>query len=189
MDGIRRFIPTYLDTIWTPSYKHRTLKLGNLLQSFNNPDIIDIKIGTESWDPDGTSEKIAYKRAKWANQVQVGLNIEGMSVDGQHQSKSYFKGLQDEKGGEAGILEAVRMYFQANTQHVPECLAQLDVLAAWFEQQTALKFISSSVLIICDPEKCGVHMVDFAHVWPTNTKDVCYLTGLKNLCGMIRCLQ
>ena len=135
-----------------------------------------------------TTEKKAYKKAKWANQLQVGLNIEGMNVDGKQHAKSFFKGLQDEKGAEAGILAGVRLYFQAHSRHMPECLAQLDALAIWFEQQATLKFISSSLLIICDSEKCGVYMVDFAHVWPTDTKDVCYLTGLNNLRGMIRSL-
>jgi hypothetical protein len=58
------------------------------------------------------------------------------------------------------------------------------------EQQSDLRFYSSSLLFVCDgieekekQPQISLRMIDFAHVFPIKDggKDDCYLIGLRNL--------
>lgn len=56
------------------------LLLQDLTTNFSKPNVIDLKIGTHSYEPDASEEKIARESSKYAQQALFGFRIVGMRV-------------------------------------------------------------------------------------------------------------
>jgi hypothetical protein len=157
---------------------------------FVNPDVMDLKLGGTSWDPDVSPEKVAYKQAKWRHQHEIALNVEGCHVTGQHHGKGKWREIQDDQGAEQGVRQALALFFGARGADsrgmLASFLAQIETIRDWFQNQMLFHFINSSLLFVSDDTHARVFMVDFAHVWPANTVDAECIRGLERLARMLR---
>ena len=54
--------------------------MENISSNFCKPNILDIKIGQITYDPEASTEKMAREEAKFAFTKQLGFQITGMMV-------------------------------------------------------------------------------------------------------------
>ena len=184
---LKPYLPVFKGTSWNEQRTQRRIVLSNLLRGFDDPDVMDIKIGGVSWDPDASASKVDYKKTKWCHQFEIALNVEGCHVGGVHHGKGVWREIQDQDGAEEGIRQALLLFFESRHGRLMECLVQLGGILAWFRSQMAFHFVNSSILFVSDRDRIGVFMVDFAHVWPANnTIDHECIRGLARLDAMLR---
>jgi hypothetical protein len=56
------------------------LILEDITHPFSRPSLIDIKMGTKTYEPDASPKKIAYERSKFSGQEELGFRFVGMKV-------------------------------------------------------------------------------------------------------------
>ncbi|ODM97617.1 Inositol polyphosphate multikinase [Orchesella cincta] len=151
------------------------LVMENILQGFNKPCAIDLKIGSQTWSPDATEAKIQQER-------NFGKSLDITTING-----------------------AVKEFFNAENSPLYRNLVKIVYdklleIEKVFDVQKEFKIYGSSVLIAYDAEyflrhsendsaisrssiPLRVYLIDFAHVHPSEDGklDENYLFGLKNL--------
>nr|KAG5692684.1 hypothetical protein BaRGS_028484 [Batillaria attramentaria] len=162
-----------------------TPQLPALVLRLPQPNVLDLKMGRVTYDPEATPEKIRQETSKYPPLQQLGFQIIGMMV------WAIFFGL-----GRGGLRKDV----------VKALLVKLRRLEAWFLTQKQLAFYASSILIVYnkgrvpvaggpstgradgEPRTCAddhplveLRMIDFAHVFPGTGIDQNYLFGLQKL--------
>lgn len=184
------------------------LLLKNLTAPFRRPNIIDIKMGTQTYEPAATASKQMREAAKYPQQSEIGFRIVGMRVwdasvdDYRCWDKSF--GVKLKTHEEA--REALATFFKCSedggdpsyARHVlSSVMEQLAHIKKWFEEEnTTLSFYASSILIVYDGSEVNgvdspmyqapvLKMIDFAHVCRQAGGDVGYLKGVKSLSSML----
>lgn len=196
-----------------PPTTHSHLLLQNLIASFRQPNIIDIKMGTRTYEPTAPISKQISQAAKYPQQLVLGFRIVGMGVhmpDGTYQywDKSFGVTLKKEED----LVAALMSFFQCtnaamNKPYIRFILAcviqQLNRIKHWFEvENTSLVFYASSILIAYEKSIqiddvtfstcCNepiVKMIDFAHVCRRTGGDCGYLTGLRSLIKILCAIE
>jgi hypothetical protein len=176
--------------------------MKNLLDGYDKPCIMDIKMGVTSADPNDSAEKQASMSAKdkGSTTVSLGVRVVGIKTwnaeknDWVQHDKAWGKALTDDN-----FADGVKVYFQDEAQRkvvAPEFVKRLQEIEAYMKKQKDLMFISSSVLFVMDgaagaDPKCNLKMIDFAHCIPLNGEknDEGYLTGLSNLIPILEALS
>ncbi|CAH0520609.1 unnamed protein product [Peronospora belbahrii] len=192
--ALMRFLPTYYGTIVAPQAEDKEeemtfvngecLVLEDLTWGRQWPCIMDVKMGTRSYEEDASAEKIAFEKSKFPLQETVGLRIQGIKVfDPQRQSYVEF----DKVFGRAitsvdELALAFRRYFPVQDtiktiKLLEAFLRRLDQLKTWFDDQQGTMFIASSFLFLYDgvesveeakltseAYKADIRLIDFAHV-------------------------
>lgn len=168
------------------------------------PCIMDVKMGTRSYEHNAPIEKIAYEKSKFPLQEKVGLRIQGMKVY-QHTKKGY---VEFDKSFGRGIVSleqlvyAFRCYFPADDTTKKIALLQtflhrLGQIKEWFDEQQSTEFIASSFLFLYDGDmssangsKADIRLIDFAHVtMPVSPKrDEGLRTGIATLISSFQTL-
>lgn len=174
------------------------LVLEDITEGFLNPSIMDVKIGTQTWGPDASEEKIAKESAKYVGtKGPLGFSILGMivhSFDSQKSQKfdkSFGKNLKCEQ------VHLVPETFFCNGEKPPKKLVKIVVdkmkaIRDVFEMQRKYKIYASSLLLAYDAskvrsenldEKCvNIRLIDFAHVFDADgQRDDNFLGGINNL--------
>ena len=64
-------------------------RLEDITKQFKNPNILDVKVGPITYDPDATPEKIAQEKSKYPPLPLVRFQLIGMRVSALH----FFPGL------------------------------------------------------------------------------------------------
>ena len=187
--------------------------LQDLTKGFKHRNIMDIKIGLQTFEPNAPKTKIQAEKNKYPLQESLGFRISGAKMfcheEGiyKHWDKYFGRSLSSEDK----LKEAFNLFFQRRfdgpfgfenqvcSDIVDSTLYQLEqIILPWMEKQRKYKFYSSSVLIIFDkdiskqkPAKVKVSMIDFAHVTINENSDLDsnYITGLKNLISILRCVN
>lgn len=85
------------------------LILEDLTQGRLGPCIMDVKVGTVSYESDATPEKIAYEKQKFPLQETVGLRIQGIKV--LDPATQQYEELDKHFGRQAGSLEELATAF------------------------------------------------------------------------------
>lgn len=179
------------------------LVFGNVSSDFVKPCVLDLKIGTQTFEPDAPASKQARDLAKYPHQAEIGFRLIGMRVltygeDGelafQTKDKTYGRSLEPERAYE-GLATFLHNGRALRTDVIVQFLEELEGLIACFEKQTAYHFYSTSLLLVYDGhegEGAGTEvvlkMIDFAHV-RTDTagrRDEGFLYGLTNLQRRLR---
>ncbi|KAL7535811.1 hypothetical protein ACHAXR_006748 [Thalassiosira sp. AJA248-18] len=194
------------------SLQNPHLLLQNLTAPFRHPNIIDIKMGTHTFEPTAPLSKQVREAAKYPQQSEIGFRIVGMRVhdptaaaDGEYRcwDKSFGVNLKTRED----VAQALLTFFQCNNNeagmgtpyilHVISCvIKQLTQIKIWFEENATLAFYASSILIVYDGGEPGVmtshpyqepvlKMIDFAHVCRQTGGDTGYLRGVKSLSRII----
>ncbi|CAJ1978186.1 unnamed protein product [Sphenostylis stenocarpa] len=204
--AIRRFFPDFYGTAVVPasdgSGPHPHLILEDLVSPYAKPSVMDVKIGSRTWNADDSEEYIAkcMKKDRETSSLPLGFRISGVkdSISSWEPSRTFLQKLSAE--GVALLLRKFVSSFNAEdsdrdcdfaAEVFGSVLERLVELKAWFEVQTVYHFYSCSVLVVYEKEKGKakpvVKLVDFAHVVPGNgVIDHNFLGGL---CSFINFLK
>jgi len=198
---VKQFAPSFFGAQEKDGNKH--VVLADLTAGFNKPCILDVKIGTSSVGEDASPEKKASMEAKDRGTTthSLGIRITAMKVyqteknDYVSLGKSWGKKVTPET-----MLESLSQFFnngsRLRTELIPLYLEKIRDVQQWINDQTQLRFYSSSLLFIYDGEesddpKIELKMIDFAHVHPIQDggKDDGYIFGIQNLIDHLEKLQ
>jgi 1D-myo-inositol-tetrakisphosphate 5-kinase/inositol-polyphosphate multikinase len=219
---LHNFIPNYFGVV-----KHHTLVRPSipspygisydsylLLQdttvNFSKPCVIDIKVGSQSYEPDATEEKRKREHSKYPAQASFGFRIVGMRIhDPSHReackdgfvfySKQFGRSLLSREE----LKQAFVTYFgsrsvntsQSNKRSntISNILCHLKSIQHWFQDNDSICFYASSLLIAYEgnsetsenPDMVNVKMIDFGRVRRQAGGDPGYLLGLNTITSLL----
>ncbi|KAH9085849.1 hypothetical protein Ae201684P_005547 [Aphanomyces euteiches] len=119
------FVPAFYGVIRLPSTDEdgprRYLQIKNLLGGMIHPCIMDVKVGTKSYEPTASRDKIALEIAKCPLQATMGFRLQGIKVywDSKQEHVSYDKYFFRDLATAESIEAAFVKYFEAGPDHVP----------------------------------------------------------------------
>ncbi|KAF0694832.1 hypothetical protein As57867_014302, partial [Aphanomyces stellatus] len=172
----------------------RYLQLEDLLHGMTKPCIMDVKIGTKSYEPNASADKMALEAAKSPLQAIVGFRLQGIKVycDGGYVSldKHYMRTLSTlDEVVDGGFRKYVAAAGAERRQLLMRLQAKVNAMVAWFDSQTTLHFIASSLLFVydaADATRGDVRLIDFAHVqFDQSTRDEGVRTGLRTVSSIL----
>jgi 1D-myo-inositol-tetrakisphosphate 5-kinase/inositol-polyphosphate multikinase len=189
------------------------LLLNDLTIPFSKPCVMDLKMGSQTYEPDAPEDKRLRESSKYRQQELFGFRIVGMriydpkhpDVDAKgfrHFGKSYGRSLATRED----VREAMRLYFSAGVKRDPDSgdaqervrtraianmLLELRPLRRFFEENKSLRFYSSSLLIVYEGDEskentASIKMIDFGRVRRESAVDHGYSMGLRTLRHTLR---
>lgn len=172
----------------------RFMILDDLTFGYDKPSVIDLKLGTKTWEEDAPQEKIDRESKKYPIQRKIGFRLTGMRVFNR-ETNQY--DIYDKKFGyqqtEESLASMFALFFsQVNIAKrkdvITSILSQLKPILEWFEIPGHMKFICMSILFILegssnDDYRPIVKLVDFAHVkqLPATERDEGCIVGIKRI--------
>lgn len=163
------------------------LSLENLTHGMLEPCVLDLKMGTQTYDENATPEKIAREKKKYPPQEKIGFRIVGMKTK---HGNEWWKSSRDwcMDITEDTMTSALREFFtdgvSVRNAVVDKVLEQLNDIETILSVASTWRMYGSSLLIVFDAANLSsvtVKMIDFAHVFPIQEyggKDHGYLDGL-----------
>ncbi|CAF0976286.1 unnamed protein product [Adineta steineri] len=198
---LRPFLPKLLGTYQFDGMTY--LILENIIQSYEYPCAIDIKLGRVTYDCEATPEKIERQIAKFEPAAEIGFQLLGWKTYRQLDN-SY---IYHDKKCARSLTKDDLLYGMAHFFGAPEydhrpivraVLERLVVLEQIMAKQYEFVFIASSLLIVYDGKnrendniKVDVRLVDFAHVFPSSSNtepDENFLFGLRHCINYLKML-
>jgi hypothetical protein len=121
--------------------------------SRDHPSIIDIKMGTQTYDPTASIEKIVKETSKYIHQRQLGFRISGMKVFNHH-TKQYL--IKDKFFGRSlepsTVMYGLGLFFYNGyticKEIISDVIHQLNGLLMIMNEQVDYKFYCTSLLIV-----------------------------------------
>ena len=175
--------------------------LEDLTRKYSKPCIIDVKMGTRSFEPDATDEKKLNEAGKYPQQADFGLRIVAIRVYNPSNANAddsgyvyYSKHYGRSLSSRCKLKEAFRAFVgvHGTGEPISNVLKQLEEIKAWFLKNDSFCFYSSSVIIVYEgDDKCKessppiVKMIDFARVRRQRGGDEGYLLGLNTLVTLL----
>lgn len=207
------FTPAYYGVVhlsWDTDY----IVLQDVTANFAKPCVIDIKMGTQTYEPDASTEKRNLERNKYVHQTTFGMRIVSMRLfDPEHADadergyRSFPKSFGRELNSREAVLTALKTFFSCGVTDsssnnvtpklrarvISSIVAQLRQLHDWFECNDRLAFYASSLLLVYDGDSCrgdatSAKMIDFGHVRRQRGGDHGYAFGLRTLISMLTAL-
>ncbi|KAG2531556.1 hypothetical protein JM16_001009 [Phytophthora kernoviae] len=194
--GLQALLPAYSGTIVVPEgqdggdeeaktsngmHSGQYLVLEDLTWQRQWPCVMDVKMGTRSYEDGATAEKIAYEKSKFPLQDEVGFRIQGIKVYDPKKGEyvEFDKHFGRSITSADALAPAFRNYFPAD--NTPKTIAllqaflrRLEQFKTWFDEQERAEFIASSFLFLYngevsdsdkeDPYAADIRLIDFAHV-------------------------
>jgi len=190
------------------------LLLYNLTRHFSKPCVVDLKMGTETFEPDASEEKKVRERKKYPPQAEFGFRLVAMRIynpssgsadkDGYlYFPKKFGRSLETRDQ----VKRALHTFFggsnlpkevQANRSAViKKILNKLKLFKSWFLDNNVFAFSASSILLLYEGdtisnEEDGVQldmatakMIDFGRVRRQPGGDIGYLKGLVTLIALL----
>ncbi|KAH9580383.1 hypothetical protein MS3_00009053 [Schistosoma haematobium] len=77
---LRQFIPTYYGVFQCPGTKAYYMALTDLVADFKQPNICDFKMGTVTYLPGSSPDKISREQVKYMWRRKLGFVLSGMQV-------------------------------------------------------------------------------------------------------------
>ena len=219
---LSRFTPVYygvvqLDSVPVPPEYDAASEMHNyyiLLQdvtaNFAKPCAIDIKMGTQTYEPNASEEKRARESGKYFHQTTFGMRIVSMRIfDPSSGYRSFPKMFGRGLESRAELLSALELFFSSGvvdptreheipektlrTRVVTNILTQLNLLRSWFEKNDCVAFYASSLLLVYDGDSSRgddtiAKMIDFGHVCRQAGGDPGYKLGLRTLTSLLTSL-
>lgn len=190
----------------TATLSHLHLLLGNVTSNFRHPNIIDLKMGTQTFEPSAPESKQRREVQKYPKQAEFGFRVVGMRVydkitdDYICEDKSFGVSLMTKDQ----VIGALRKFFCLDgapsnaicSTQVDDILSKLNDVKDWFENSNpGIAFYAGSILIVYEgdtdttssiiSEPPVVKMIDFAHVCRKQGGDEGYLKGINTLLAML----
>lgn len=165
------------------------LRIQDVTAGFDNPSIMDIKIGKQSFDKFADEQKRKREREKYPHQEQVGFRVIGLKK--WIRNKKIYE-IKDKKFGRnllpQQISKALADFFQNNRALIDQVIRKLKLILEILSSQNDFWLFSSSLLFVYDEKlsKADVYMIDFAHALPKeeeekDIQDTNYLFGVEKL--------
>eukprot|EP00010_Vexillifera_abyssalis_P002052 CAMPEP_0201551890 /NCGR_PEP_ID=MMETSP0173_2-20130828/12120_1 /ASSEMBLY_ACC=CAM_ASM_000268 /TAXON_ID=218659 /ORGANISM="Vexillifera sp., Strain DIVA3 564/2" /LENGTH=265 /DNA_ID=CAMNT_0047962249 /DNA_START=29 /DNA_END=823 /DNA_ORIENTATION=+ len=175
------------------------VSMEDLTFGFEQPCVLDVKLGTTSVDQTCSAAKIERinKKDQESTTAKIGMRITGMKVV--RKNGEVIK--RDKEWGrtvtEEGTFDALKVFFydgeRIRHELLKDLLVDLKKIRTYMCAQTDLQFISSSVLMVYDAadltKPVRTRMIDFAHVWPTKQFDEGYILGIRKLIGYLEVME
>lgn len=128
--------------------------LENVTFKFCHPCIIDVKLGTQTYEPSASLEKIEYECSKYPFQRDLGFRLTGFKTFNLiHQEYFVFdKHMCRQLIPEIDLLHGIALAFfngiAFHSKVLVKLLSKIEDLLGWMEEQQEYNFYSSSVLIV-----------------------------------------
>jgi hypothetical protein len=129
--------------------------LDDLCSSYKNPCIIDIKMGTQTFEPTASISKKERELLKYKYQSEMGFRIAGFQVydiiskTNRKINKTFGRSILPHQ-----VSEALSLFFFNGIHYRRDIIIltiqKLEKLLLWMRSQTNLHFYCSSILIIYD---------------------------------------
>ena len=198
-------------TVGHSSPRHHIL-LHDVTSSFRRPCVMDLKMGTQTYEPDASWEKQTKESSKYVHQMTFGFRLVGMrKYEPNHQDsdKHGYRTWDKYYGRSLTTMEAVIETFATfftepvhddvddhavpignlDTKSIISVLSLLRSLRKRFDENESLAFYSSSILIVYDAvhdsDHANVRMIDFGHVRRQKGGDPGYRQGLQTLSSIL----
>ncbi|KAK9507113.1 hypothetical protein O3M35_008925 [Rhynocoris fuscipes] len=208
------FIPKYYGTevVNVQGRDIKFLKLQDVTHGFQQPCIMDVKIGSQTWEPSAPKHKREAEARKYsATKIALSFCIPGYQV--YDICTGTFKKVGKDEGKRLTaetLPHALNEFLNYNSGYsiflIQHFLSYLFKLMSWWEKQTLYHIYASSLLFIYDASmlkniKCQeikenclswikLYCIDFAHVVPANnTLDFNYISGLRKLIDLLKKLR
>jgi Inositol polyphosphate kinase len=202
------------DTVGHPSPRHHIL-LHDVTSSFCRPCVMDLKMGTQTYEPDASWEKQTKESSKYVHQMTFGFRLVGMrKYEPNHQdSDKHGYRTWDKHYGRSlttmeAVIDAFATFFRKpihddtpsvddgnvpignlNTKSIMSVHSLLRSLRKRFHENKSLAFYSSSILIVYDAvhdsDHANLRMIDFGHVRRQKGGDPGYGHGLQTLSSIL----
>jgi hypothetical protein len=184
------------------------LVLEDATHAFSEPCVLDLKLGTRTYEPNASPSKKQREEQKYPPQKKLGVRIVGMRVIKNHHTSVATKRTST-AGGDVAVFDK---YFGFSIQDEEELahaidtifigqnvirrrersrefLIQLMDVIEWFLENDAFLFCSSSLLLVYEggtsfpnlDKKPTLRVIDLAHVRANTSLDEGYLVGLRTL--------
>eukprot|EP00956_Cyclotella_meneghiniana_P024158 scaffold48192_cov88-Cyclotella_meneghiniana.AAC.3 len=179
--------------------------LKDITTPFECPNVIDIKMGTQTYEPDAPYSKQRREIEKYPLQSEFGFRIVGMRVYNPATATYQFF---DKKFGmnltrRNDCKKALQIFFRCNTtdesrsRHVLSCvISKLTQIKKWLKTNDTLAFYASSILMahegsynlqsnVTSISEPMLKMIDFTHVCRKVGGDPGYIRGVDNLLSIL----
>lgn len=190
-DPLKHFIPRF-HGIEEAEDDVKYLKLENLTAGMTKPCVLDLKMGQQTYDETASEDKIAFERAKYPPQGEIGFRVVGMRVYRPNsQAEEEFKSTRDWCMDITvdSMQSAIEQYFfdgrSIKYNLVEQLIEKLNQINIVLRDSPKYRMYGSSLLIVYDAmsantERFDVRMIDFAHVFPIRDggMDNGYLHGI-----------
>jgi len=171
--ALSRFVPRFYgcEEITFQSQPRQFMKLENILSGLADPSVMDLKMGTQSFEPGAPPDKVARELSKCPSQLQLGFRLTGAqcyqpttqpptdthptphtpATTHKYFDKHYGRALDKHS-----FTHMLRKEFfcaedgQIATKAVELVLTQVREITQWFETQTEFHFFASSLLVCFD---------------------------------------
>lgn len=191
-----------------PTETQSYMILSDELSNYDKPCVIDLKIGTATYEPDAKQSKKEKQRKKYPQQKEFGFRIVGYQVyDPNHQkaNSSGFCQMSKIEGRSLASRDSIKKTLQRffniedsscineRKKVIESSIGNLMTLKNWFQRNKSFAFYASSLLLIYEGSevkldtKCPIlKMIDFAHTTKHNSLDEGYLHGLDEIISMFK---
>merc|ERR1712039_744532 len=144
------------------------LGMSNILHGFQTPAILDLKMGTRTWNTDADDKKIQNQQRKAAESTtgSLGLRVVGgklLDKDGNffRVGKKHKHEIMNEEE-----LVAFLSQFLCNASLRASFAERLQTVSDWWHAQSRYAFYASSLLVAYDTDRkdeCRINIIDFAN--------------------------
>lgn len=155
----KKFISKYFGTISVffpfENTDYTYIALEDVTNGFEIPNVMDIKMGTQTFEPNASPEKKKEELMKYVYQSVVGfritgfrsfdLNIGDYKIAGKEFGRSLFPDLVD-----LGIALFFFDGISIRDDIIAAVIIKLDEILNWMQVQTQYNFFASSLLIVYD---------------------------------------
>jgi len=123
------------------------LLLRDLTVSYSKPNVLDLKMGFKTYEPDASQVKINHERSKYPMQETFGFRICGMRVydpshaESVHDYRIFSKTFGRELDSEEKLIEAFRMFFRK------PCESNQDEIVAHFVKKRGSSHVSNYYIL------------------------------------------
>jgi len=185
---LKDFIPLYYGVYCPPDNSYDFLVLSDVTRLYSCPCAMDVKMGTQSFEPDAPPEKRARELIKYPEQKKLGFRITGLRVYNIKQKQHIVVDKAHLPSGNI-LANLGKGFYDGERLRIPvlkEILAKIKTVLDWFLLQNSLWFVSSSLLLTYEgdpscPVKTDLKIIDFAHIRNGDSKDTGFILGLQNL--------
>jgi len=184
--------------------------LNNVTKNFSKPCVLDIKLGTKTFEQDASEEKKLYELKKYPSQSDFGLRLTAMRIYDPSNAKAgecgyvyYPKQFGRSLGTRESLKQALLVFLgganlpqdvRANrSAAIQRILSRLKMIKGWLRDNKSFAFYGSSILVIYEGEilrnevngveldMASAKMIDFGRVRRQHEGDLGYYKGLVTL--------
>ncbi|KAG8179274.1 hypothetical protein JTE90_026738 [Oedothorax gibbosus] len=153
---LRCFLPEF-HGIWETNIEGKSVQyicLEDVSKNFENPSVLDVKMGCITYDDDANEDKILSQSTKFKYGEALGIRILGMKVYNDDENnylpkieKSFWRKLAPDTFT-SGLNHFLTTNKHINMLILSGFIHKLVKLSDWFSRQRLFKFIGSSLLFV-----------------------------------------